>query len=208
MKDRTKLIAERALLRKLKDTSSIGNLEQQLVRIAKLQVKVTHQRKNSKRKNKSNTWQPLRKYLRANGITYQEYLDSPHWKDIRKRFWASKLHDNKCGICGNKEALQVHHKTYQRIGNEKLHDFELLCGKCHKGLHIEASNAKGPSLKKVGKHLYKKEVIENPDGVRGKLYWRKKAERLKIKAARKKKKEVKRIKKKEANRLRKRKESK
>lgn len=84
---------------------------------------------------KQKQWQYLIDYLKVNRITYAQYLQSEHWKDVRKRFWNSKLHNNSCYACGNKNNLQVHHKTYKRIGHEKLNDFLLLCDDCHKETH-------------------------------------------------------------------------
>ncbi len=74
-------------------------------------------------------------YLRKNKITYSQYLQSEHWKDVRARFWKSKLHHYQCYICGSTENLQVHHKTYNRIGKEYLNDLCLLCENCHKKTH-------------------------------------------------------------------------
>jgi 5-methylcytosine-specific restriction endonuclease McrA len=84
---------------------------------------------------KQRQWNYLTDYLRANKITYKDYLQSEHWKDVRKRFWKSKLHNGTCYTCGSHRDLQVHHKTYKHIGNEKLNDFVLLCGDCHKETH-------------------------------------------------------------------------
>ena len=86
-------------------------------------------------KARINQWKYFHNYLDGNNITYQEYLESDHWKDLRKRFWASKLHNRSCYVCGVKSGLQVHHKSYKRIGREKLHDLLLLCGGCHTETH-------------------------------------------------------------------------
>lgn len=62
---------------------------------------------------------------------YQEYLNSPKWQTIR-----DKMHNKyvKCR-CGSSEHLIVHHKTYERVGHERLRDLELLCGLCHRLAH-------------------------------------------------------------------------
>lgn len=59
---------------------------------------------------------------------YKEYLNSPEWKEKRRRIL--KRDNYKCGIC-NKEAVDVHHLTYAHFKNE--YDFELiaLCRTCH-----------------------------------------------------------------------------
>lgn len=78
----------------------------------------------------------LYNYLKNNHMTYQQYLQSDHWKDVRSRFWASKLCHNKCESCGATRNLQVHHRSYTRLGNERLNDLMLLCGDCHWGTHL------------------------------------------------------------------------
>jgi len=90
---------------------------------------------NKSERIKQRQWDYLLDYLREYKMTYQEYLQTPHWKDVRSRFWKSKLHNSRCYACGAIENLQVHHKTYKRIGKERLNDFVLLCGNCHKETH-------------------------------------------------------------------------
>ena len=94
---------------------------------------------------KQRQWEYLNDYLRKERITYQQYLQSDHWQDVRKRYWKSKLHDGSCWACGEKnKPLQLHHKTYKRIGKERLNDLILLCGMCHKDVHtLEKSGWRG-----------------------------------------------------------------
>ena len=66
--------------------------------------------------------------------SYNAYLKSEHWQDVRKRYWASKLL-KECYVCGRKDHLQLHHRTYKRVGCEFLRDLLPLCGDCHKGVH-------------------------------------------------------------------------
>jgi 5-methylcytosine-specific restriction endonuclease McrA len=66
-------------------------------------------------------------------MVYIDYLKSSKWIGIRERKKASsKKH---CLICGNKYNLQVHHRNYFNIGNEKNKDLMVLCGNCHFLLH-------------------------------------------------------------------------
>lgn len=81
------------------------------------------------------TWKYLRRYLADNGLTYKQYLASDHWQDLRRRVWASPLHKKRCYACGAKERLEVHHKTYRRIGHEWLMDLCLMCRECHQAAH-------------------------------------------------------------------------
>lgn len=89
------------------------------------------------------TWKYLRDCLAANTMTYAEYLASGHWKSLRERFWASRLHRRCCYACGASAVpLEVHHKSYRRIGNEKLADLCLLCRGRHGETH-ELDRARG-----------------------------------------------------------------
>lgn len=74
---------------------------------------------------------------------YEGYLQSPSWRDKRR----AKLieADFKCEECGYGEyeaqdqALDVHHKTYDRFGDEPLSDLVVLCRRCHDKKHPEAN---------------------------------------------------------------------
>ncbi len=68
--------------------------------------------------------------------SYNEYILSAAWKS--KRVQAFKYYGKKCQQCGAKNVpLQVHHRTYDRLGNEKMYDLEVLCVKCHHDRHPE-----------------------------------------------------------------------
>jgi len=100
----------------------------------------------------------LNEYLNSEGITYQQYLQSEHWQDVRKRYWKSKLYNGGCYACGAKnKPLQLHHKTYKRIGKERLNDLLLLCADCHKASHnLVKSDWKGSlygAAKRIKKNL-------------------------------------------------------
>lgn len=61
---------------------------------------------------------------------YVDYLKSDHWKDCSnsfKRYW-----DNRCSVCYGLNNIEVHHRTYDRIGSERITDCIVLCKKCHK----------------------------------------------------------------------------
>ncbi|CAM2823704.1 HNH endonuclease [Brevundimonas diminuta] len=75
--------------------------------------------------------------LRSLGFaSYHEYLRSPHWHDVRRRYWASKLAKKACCAgCGAGTALALHHRTYKRIGQERLMDLILVCRSCHSDIH-------------------------------------------------------------------------
>lgn len=68
-----------------------------------------------------------------NIMKYTEYLKTDHWKELR----AVKLHEanDQCETCKSKSRLQVHHLTYERVGNELLTDLKVLCESCHEKVH-------------------------------------------------------------------------
>lgn len=64
---------------------------------------------------------------------YHEYLKSPEWKEFRKK--AFEHYGKKCAHCKRTKFLQIHHKTYANIFNEKLEDVMVLCELHHKKIH-------------------------------------------------------------------------
>nr|BDD44986.1 hypothetical protein 7 [Spirochaetaceae bacterium] len=67
---------------------------------------------------------------------YQEYLESDKWKARRER--ALERAGQKCQVCASIEKLEVHHNSYENLGNEKDEDLVVLCGRCHRLHHIAA----------------------------------------------------------------------
>jgi hypothetical protein len=63
---------------------------------------------------------------------YEDYLSSPHWASIRRRFLASSC----CAPgCSSTRRLQLHHVSYARLGAEEAGDVRTLCEPCHRLLH-------------------------------------------------------------------------
>lgn len=65
-------------------------------------------------------------------IGYNSYLKSKHWELLRNGLIKP---NDKCQICNEKKPLQLHHLTYENLGNEKPTDFLKLCDSCHKMAH-------------------------------------------------------------------------
>jgi 5-methylcytosine-specific restriction endonuclease McrA len=61
-------------------------------------------------------------------IRYEKHIHSTQWKNTRKAIL--KMRD-RCEGCGTKHFLEVHHKTYERLGRELTSDLEVLCKTCH-----------------------------------------------------------------------------
>lgn len=66
-------------------------------------------------------------------MTYSEYIQSVEWK--RKRKWFLAFWNNRCSLCYEQGGLDVHHRTYERLGNELLSDCVVLCKSCHERHH-------------------------------------------------------------------------
>ena len=86
---------------------------------------------------------------------YREvYLKSDHWQQLRRR----KLEGdgvlgpcNHCEVCGRpgfevtqaplggEVILDIHHKTYVRLGFELMDDLEVLCRDCHNSRHTKVT---------------------------------------------------------------------
>lgn len=67
--------------------------------------------------------------------TYEKYLRSDLWKMIS--ITIKKDRNSKCEYCGSRRSLQIHHVTYEHVGEELLYleDILLLCGRCHMKEH-------------------------------------------------------------------------
>lgn len=64
---------------------------------------------------------------------YDQYLKSADWQ--RKKLDVKARDSDKCRACGATENLEVHHLTYERLGNERLEDLVLLCKEDHNAVH-------------------------------------------------------------------------
>lgn len=64
---------------------------------------------------------------------YYSYLKSQDWKSKRK--YALEFYGYTCNLCGSKNNLEVHHRTYKNLGKEAMEDLMLLCESCHYKFH-------------------------------------------------------------------------
>ena len=77
---------------------------------------------------------------------YEKYLQSESWqnkvREVKRRAGYA------CLLCMSPHRLEVHHRTYDRMGNELLEDLVVLCATCHQrhhgrqrsGIHFPAQN--------------------------------------------------------------------
>ncbi len=71
-------------------------------------------------------------------MDYQEYIRSKRWKEIRQ--WILIFWNHRCAICNTKDKVEVHHRTYERLGHELTTDLITLCDDCHKLHHNFTGN--------------------------------------------------------------------
>lgn len=70
-------------------------------------------------------------------LSYDAYLRSHHWQTTRRA--ALDHYGPACAMCGQTDGIEVHHRTYTRRGEERLHDLTVLCRACHGRFHTEAA---------------------------------------------------------------------
>lgn len=84
------------------------------------------------------------KILRS--MSYADYLQSFEWQFKKTQ----KLNDEPdCAICFSADALNVHHRTYERRGCEKFSDLITLCSECHAKFHNKLKDEKPPAKRRV-----------------------------------------------------------
>lgn len=63
-------------------------------------------------------------------VNYKQYIQSPEWK--RKANEAKQRAGYRCQVCNGTGKLDAHHRTYDRLGDERPEDITVLCRDCHK----------------------------------------------------------------------------
>jgi hypothetical protein len=66
-------------------------------------------------------------------LPYAEYLKTTHWQRVRALALEAAAH--ACELCSAAESLEVHHRTYERLGFERPNDVIALCADCHRDHH-------------------------------------------------------------------------
>jgi hypothetical protein len=106
----------------------------------------------------SKSWQERlwrRARLHKLGLKIEEYetkyLFSPYWREFRESMLKAqreRLGRNICEHCPDgaskmaANGLHVHHRTYQRLGEERFEDVEILCRGCHDKVHLRDSESR------------------------------------------------------------------
>lgn len=56
---------------------------------------------------------------------YDRYMQSRAWR--RKRRRKLRRTGGRCEACGLRGRLEVHHRTYERLGHERMGDLRVVC---------------------------------------------------------------------------------
>jgi hypothetical protein len=89
-------------------------------------------------------------------VNYEAYIQGPAW--AKRRAKAIRRAEGRCQLCNSKRQLTVHHRTYDRLGDERDADLTVLCRNCHERFHgitkAEAVPVKSaPALQAAPAHL-------------------------------------------------------
>lgn len=70
-------------------------------------------------------------------VNYEQYLLSEKWQ--RRRRAVLERSRGQCEWCCERPIAEIHHLTYERLGDEKLSDLAGLCSDCHTWAHSDLS---------------------------------------------------------------------
>lgn len=65
-------------------------------------------------------------------LDYETYINSPEWRMKARR---AKEEAGQCAVCTRTTSLEVHHRTYVRLGYEHPADLVVLCSIHHRRIH-------------------------------------------------------------------------
>lgn len=85
---------------------------------------------------------------------YNNYMNSDEWKEKSRKIQERDGH--ACRNCNGTENLRVHHRTYERLGNELDNDLSTICKKCDSV--IEPIRKEVAKIKRQDSQEFKKKV--------------------------------------------------
>ena len=71
---------------------------------------------------------------------YKQYLKSEDWKTKKTEKYSKTK--KRCGICGSKEDVDLHHLNYKNLLDVESSDLRALCRRCHFLAHDLIKNGK------------------------------------------------------------------
>lgn len=85
----------------------------------------------------------FRKYKASD---YDKYINSGEWDAKKREFWDFYKKRN-CYCCdSSSKPLDVHHRSYDYFGNERMQDLVPVCRECHVFIHSIFKKSVGVSL--------------------------------------------------------------
>jgi 5-methylcytosine-specific restriction endonuclease McrA len=94
-------------------------------------------------------------------VSYTAYMATRRWRMTRIKAIADSGH--KCSCCGSSSDLNVHHRNYERLGNENLpEDLKVLCRKCHEKRHEIEKKLEFAKIKRHLQDLKDKKKVRRP----------------------------------------------
>lgn len=64
---------------------------------------------------------------------HREYIGSERWRERRAAYFMG--HAEVCHRCGAEHGVELHHSSYERLGNEPDEHLHPLCACCHEAFH-------------------------------------------------------------------------
>lgn len=69
---------------------------------------------------------------------YHAYLQTAEWRELRRLHIS--IAEHRCDRCRRRGVpLELHHRSYERLGHEWPEDLEVLCRDCHAAHHEKAA---------------------------------------------------------------------
>ena len=100
-------------------------------------------------------------------MEYKSYIQSEKWRRKRSQYFSSKMYKTYptgkkagkfvCYGCGADGSLQLHHRTYKRLGCERINvDLIPLCRECHVKTHENHKRSNNGNLWRATKRVARK----------------------------------------------------
>lgn len=103
-------------------------------------------------------------------VTYETFISSAAWRRSRARLQELAAAGYRCRLCnagGAAARLEVHHRTYERLGRERPGDLTTLCHDCHRFVtdHLRRRRyaSRRPPLADV-RHLVDRTLVDSTAG--------------------------------------------
>lgn len=93
---------------------------------------------------------------------YAAYLKSSKWRQRRRAKLQEANYECERKDCHERDRLEVHHLTYERLGNERSDDLIVLCQSCHWGAdEFRKGNREVPDQLSAPLKISERKKLEN-----------------------------------------------